>query len=92
MIIIVSEALAKMVAQTASVHNAATYLAEAEEWDFLAVYYDMIDHGGHGFSDYVALRLPHVSEEDFDTFRHVIESTYRYHDLMLGRWPGFGRR
>ena len=20
------------------------------------------------------------------TYRHVMESTYRYHDLMLGRW------
>ena len=46
----------------------------------------MIDHVGHGFAEYTEPRLPHVSEEDFKTFRHVIESTYRYHDLMLGRW------
>lgn len=78
--------LAQIVAQCASTHNAATYLAEAEDWDFLAVYYDMIDHTGHGFAEYAAPRMPHVSEEDFQIFRHVIESTYRYHDLMLGRW------
>jgi predicted AlkP superfamily phosphohydrolase/phosphomutase/Flp pilus assembly protein TadD len=80
------QALAKIVAETASVHNAATYLAEAEEWDFLGVYYDMIDHVGHGFAEFAPPRLPHVSEEEFQTFQHVIESTYRYHDMMLGRW------
>ena len=78
--------LAHLVAQCASVHNAATYLAEAEDWDFLAVYYDMIDHAGHDFAQYEAPRMEHVSEEDFKIYRHVIESTYRYHDLMLGRW------
>lgn len=80
------QSLARLVAQCASVHHAATYLAEAEEWDFLAVYYDMIDHAGHGFTEYAAPRMPHISEEDFQTYRHVMESTYRYHDLMLGRW------
>lgn len=78
--------LARQIARCASVHNAATYLAEAEEWDFLCVYYDTIDHVGHGFAEYGAPRMAHVSEEDFDTFRHVMESTYEYHDLMLGRW------
>jgi predicted AlkP superfamily phosphohydrolase/phosphomutase/tetratricopeptide (TPR) repeat protein len=80
------QALSQIVARCASVHNAATYLAEAEEWDFLAVYYDMIDHVGHGFAQYNEPRMPHVSEQDFATYRHVTESTYRYHDLMLGRW------
>ncbi|MEP7015240.1 MAG: alkaline phosphatase family protein [Verrucomicrobiota bacterium] len=80
------QALAKIVSHCASVHNAATYLAETEDWDFLAVYYDMIDHVGHGFAQYTAPRMPHVSEEDFKIYRHIIESTYRYHDLMLGRW------
>jgi predicted AlkP superfamily phosphohydrolase/phosphomutase/Flp pilus assembly protein TadD len=80
------QALARVYAQCASVHNAATYLAEAEEWDFLAVYYDMIDHVGHGFAQFEPPQMRHVSDEDFKVFRHVMESTYRYHDLMLGRW------
>lgn len=78
--------LAYQVAQTASVHNAATYLAEAEDWDFLAVYYDMIDHVGHDFAEYGPPRMEHVSEDDFKIYSNVMESTYRYHDLMLGRW------
>ena len=80
------QTLAHFFAQCASVHNAATYLAEAEEWDFLAVYYDMIDHVGHEFAQYEPPRMEHVSEEDFKTYRYVLESTYRYHDMMLGRW------
>ena len=80
------QGLAKLFAQCACVHNAATYLAEAEEWDFLAVYYDLIDHCGHGFMQYAPPRMEHVSEEDFTIFKHVMESCYRYHDLMLGRW------
>ena len=78
--------LAGMMAQAATTHNAATYLAEAEDWDFLAVYYDMIDHVGHDFAEYAPPRMEHISEEDFKTYCHVVESTYRYHDMMLGRW------
>jgi predicted AlkP superfamily phosphohydrolase/phosphomutase/Flp pilus assembly protein TadD len=78
--------LAHHVAQCASVHNAATYLAEAEDWDLLAVYYDMIDHVGHDFAQYGPPKMEHVSEDDFQTYSHVMENTYRYHDLMLGRW------
>lgn len=80
------QGLAKLFAQCASVHNAATYLAESEEWDFLAVYYDLIDHCGHGFMEFAPPRMDHVSEADFAVFRNVMESCYRYHDLMLGRW------
>lgn len=78
--------LARQIARCASVHNAATYLAEAEEWDLLSVYYDTIDHVGHGFAEYGAPRMAHVPEEDFETYRHVMEGVYGYHDLMLGRW------
>lgn len=80
------QAFARVYAQCASVHNAATYLAETEEWDFLGVYYDMIDHAGHGFAQFEPPQMSHVSDDDFKTYRHVMESTYRYHDLMLGRW------
>lgn len=80
------QSLARLLAQCASTHNAATYLAETEDWDFLAAYYDMIDHVGHGYAHFAPPRMEHVSEEDFEIFRHVMESTYRYHDLMLGRW------
>ncbi|HEY5035642.1 MAG TPA: alkaline phosphatase family protein, partial [Chthoniobacterales bacterium] len=80
------QAFARVYAQCATVHNAATYLAESEQWDLLAVYYDMIDHVGHGFAQFEPPQMSHVSDDDFKIYRHVMESTYRYHDLMLGRW------
>jgi predicted AlkP superfamily phosphohydrolase/phosphomutase/tetratricopeptide (TPR) repeat protein len=77
--------LAKILAECASVHNAATLLAEDEEWDFLAVYYDAIDHTGHGFMEYHPPRMPHVPDDDFEIYQHVISGVYQYHDMMLGR-------
>ncbi len=43
------EALAKIISDISSVHAAATYALEFEEWDFAAVYYDGIDHFNHSF-------------------------------------------
>ncbi len=79
-------ALTQQLAKCASTHNAATWLAETQEWDFLAVYYDMIDHCGHGFMELAGPRLEHVSEETHAVHGKVMERVYEYHDLMLGRW------
>ncbi len=80
------QAMALQLARCAGLHKAATFLAENADWDLLAVYHDMIDHCGHGFMPFAPPRMAHVSEEDFATYRHVMASCYRYHDLMLGRW------
>lgn len=80
------QGFAALLAQNSTVHNAATYLAEAEEWDFLAVYYDFIDHACHGFIEYRAPQMEHVSDEDFLIFGNLVDRVYEYHDLMLGRW------
>lgn len=82
------QGFATLLAQNASIHNAATCLAQSEEWDFLAVYYDFIDHACHGFMEYRAPRLSHVSEDDFLTYGNLIDRVYEYHDLQLGRWRG----
>jgi hypothetical protein len=44
--------LAKITAEAASTHAIATWLMENTEWDFMAVYYDAIDHYGHAFMKY----------------------------------------
>ncbi|CCQ69607.1 hypothetical protein CWATWH0402_3252 [Crocosphaera watsonii WH 0402] len=59
---------------------------QLEPWDFMAVYYDAIDHFGHGFMRYHPPRSPWISEEDFDLYKDVIESAYRFHDMMLGTY------
>ena len=76
--------LGKIVAETMSVHNAATELLTTQEWDFAAIYYCGIDHFGHGFMSYHPPRLPTTSEKDFEIYQHVIANAYCYHDAMLG--------
>jgi len=77
--------IAQLLSGCATVHNATTYLVENEEWDFLAVYYDAIDHFGHGFMPYHPPRMPEVSESDFDIYSSVMAGCYRFHDMLLGR-------
>lgn len=76
--------LANIIADTTSIHGAATALMQLEPWDFMAVYYDAIDHFGHGFMKYHPPRQDHISEEDFRIYSSVIESGYRFHDMILG--------
>ena len=76
--------LGKIIAETMSVHAAATELLATQPWDFAAVYYSAIDHFGHAFMSYHPPRLPWVKEADFAIYQHVIANAYRYHDSMLG--------
>jgi tetratricopeptide (TPR) repeat protein len=76
---------AKLFAEMTSVHNAATYVMEQNDWDFTGVYLDSIDHFGHAFMQYHPPRMEHVSEADFEIYKDVIVACYRFHDLMLGR-------
>lgn len=76
--------LANILADTVSVHAAATALMQVEPWDFMAVYYDAIDHFGHTFMKYRPPRREWISEEDFELYKDVIEEAYRFHDTMLG--------
>jgi len=77
--------IAKNLADCSSIHNAATYIMEHEEWDFMAVYYDAIDHFCHGYMKYHPPRQEHIPVQDFELFKDVISSAYRFHDMMLAR-------
>jgi predicted AlkP superfamily phosphohydrolase/phosphomutase/tetratricopeptide (TPR) repeat protein len=81
--------LAKIVAETMSVHGAATELLATQAWDFAAIYYSGIDHFGHAFMRYHPPQLPWVSDADFTIYQHVIANAYRYHDAMLGALLGY---
>lgn len=78
--------LGKILAENAGVHAAATALMQLEPWDFMAVYFDGIDHFCHGFMRYHPPRQEWVSEEDFELYKGVVEGGYRFHDLMLGTY------
>jgi len=76
--------IAKLLAECASVHSAATAIMQLEPWDFMAVYYDTIDHFCHGFMKYHPPQLPWINDQDFELYQHVINTTYQFHDMMLG--------
>ncbi|WP_138469365.1 alkaline phosphatase family protein [Poseidonocella sp. HB161398] len=79
------DSLIRVIADCSSIQSAATYLIEEEPWDFAAVYFDAIDHFGHGFMKYHPPRRGFVPEKDFELYRHVMSAGYVYHDLMLAR-------
>lgn len=75
--------LALLLAAAASTQAAATHLMEVNDWDFTAVYFPAVDHFGHHFMDFHPPRQPHVSEQDFERYRHVMNGCYMFHDMLL---------
>ena len=78
--------LASTICDTFSIHNAAQHLIDNEPWDFMGVYYDAIDHFGHGFMKYHPPQRLWISDEDFKLYNGVIEAGYRMHDSILGQY------
>ena len=78
-------ALAKIQTETINVHTAATYAMETQPWDFMGIYYPSIDHFSHAFMNFHPPRMDWVPEELFELYKDVVNSGYRFHDLMLGR-------
>ena len=82
------ESLAKIICECSSMHALATAVLQLEPWDFMAVYYDAIDHFSHAFMRYQPPRMPWVPEDDYEIYKDVVEGGYRYHDMMLGALLG----
>jgi len=79
------ELLATILAESASVHAAATWLAENEPSDLLAIRYGGIEQACRSFMRYHPPRRNEVTEREFEIYKQVVEGVYRFHDLMLGR-------
>ncbi len=78
--------LAKLLAESFSVHSAATHLMESDpDWDFMAVYYRAIDEISHVFMPYHPPKMEGIPQEDFEMYQEVVNSSYRLHDLFLQR-------
>ncbi|HTA25243.1 MAG TPA: alkaline phosphatase family protein [Terriglobales bacterium] len=73
----------KILAENCSIHNAATWILQNEPWDFLAVYYNGIDHFCHGFMNFHPPRMDGVPEDKFEIYKDVVNGAYRFHDMML---------
>ncbi len=75
----------KITADAASIQAAATYIMANHDYDLMCVYFDAIDHYGHGFMKYNPPRRPHIPEDLYKYFKDVNVSGYRFHDMILGR-------
>ncbi len=76
--------LMRTLAECMSIHSAATWLADNQQRDFFAVYFDAIDHFCHGFMRYHPPRQAWIAERDFELYRNVVSMAYQFHDRMLG--------
>jgi predicted AlkP superfamily phosphohydrolase/phosphomutase/tetratricopeptide (TPR) repeat protein len=74
---------AKILAENCSIHNAATWILKNQAWDFLAVYYNGIDHLCHAFMNYRPPRMEGIPEDRFEIYKDVVDGAYRFHDMML---------
>src|SRR5277367_446309 len=77
------QSFAKILSENCSIHNAATWILQNEEWDFLAVYYNGIDHFCHGFMHFHPPQLPGIPDDKFEIYKDVVNGAYRFHDMML---------
>jgi tetratricopeptide (TPR) repeat protein len=74
---------AKILSENCSIHNAATWILQNEPWDFLAVYYNGIDHFCHGFMHHHPPRMQGIPEDRYEIYKDVVNGAYRFHDMML---------
>lgn len=86
------QSLMSIIADCASIHAAATALITNEPWDLMSVYYDAIDHFGHGFMKYHPPQREGISDWDYRLFNFVNEAGYCFHDMMLGTLIGLARQ
>ncbi|MEY8848013.1 alkaline phosphatase family protein [Psychroserpens sp. XS_ASV72] len=76
---------AKILAENVSVHNAATRLLRTSEWDFMAIYYDLIDHFCHSYMKFYPPMLKGVNPEQYEIYKEAVIGAYRFQDMMLER-------
>ena len=77
------QTFAKILAENCSVHNAATWILQNEPWDFLAVYYNGIDHFSHAFMNFHPPRMEGLPEARYEIYKDVVNGAYRFHDMIL---------
>jgi predicted AlkP superfamily phosphohydrolase/phosphomutase/tetratricopeptide (TPR) repeat protein len=75
----------KVLAEASSIHAVSTHLMEETEWDFMAVYHDALDHFSHLAMKFHPPKREIIRQEDFDNYKDIVESGYRFHDMMLER-------
>lgn len=78
--------LAQRLAEASSTHSAACWLMENRpDWDFMAIYYRAIDEICHEFMPFHPPQMKGAPDAEFALYKDVVNSAYRFHDLLLVR-------
>ncbi len=77
--------IAKIISENVSIHNATTKLLRTTEWDFMAVYYDLIDHFCHSYMKFHPPKLNGIHEDQYEIYKDAVVGAYRFQDMMLER-------
>lgn len=75
----------RIMAENVSLHNAFTKLLRTSEWEFTAVYYDLIDHFCHAYMKYHPPKMHGVGDTIYDIYKDAVVGAYRFQDMLLGR-------
>ena len=75
--------VAKILSENSTVQAFATVILENNDWDFAAIYFDGIDHFCHLAMNYHPPKLPWINQNQFDLYKEVVNSAYRFFDMTL---------
>ncbi|XAM01503.1 alkaline phosphatase family protein [Phycisphaeraceae bacterium D3-23] len=78
-------ALARLLAEMATVQSVATAVLEQEPWDASFIYFDAIDHFCHSFMYHRPPKLPQIDPLLYEAFKDTVDGVYQLQDMMLGR-------
>ncbi|MEN8843850.1 MAG: alkaline phosphatase family protein [Lentimonas sp.] len=70
-------------AQTFSLQNCFLSVLEDQPWDFATVYFRFTDILAHYFMPFHPPKMEGIDESDFNAYQDVVNSTYRFFDLLL---------
>ena len=76
--------LAALIANAKSIQQATKEIITNTEWDFTAVYFDVIDQVCHTFMKFYPPQMSGVPDDYYALYNQVISQMYVYHDTMLG--------
>lgn len=76
--------LAVILAEAATIHAAATHLIENTSWELFAIHYGFLGRVQQQFMRYRSAEAAMI-DEDARIFGPVVDSAYRFQDMMLGR-------
>lgn len=79
------QSIASFIAKGSSYHAVATWIMENQEWDFLALYLNELDVFCHTFMKFSPPQQKNITNEMYESYSGVINSAYRFHDMMLER-------